>query len=163
VAELLRPKPDQKMEKGSRIVEWQREQTRDARAPLFVLLAAAGLLLVIACVNIATLLLGEAATREHEMAARRPLGPEPGRIVRQLLTESVVLGPAGLTLGALFSWWGTRALVALAPAKIPGLSDVRVDVRVFGASLAAALTTGLLFGLAPALSLSNAAPAMLLR
>ena len=163
VAQLLRPPPGETREKGTRLVEWQIDQTRTARAPLYILFAAAGLLLLIACVNVATLLLGEAATREQEMAARLALGAARSRIVWQLLIESVLLAVVGSAIGALLSWWGTRVLVAMAPPRIPGLADVHVDVRVLGASLAAALATGMLFGLAPALTLSGAPLGALLR
>jgi predicted permease len=163
VAQLLRPTPGEAREKGTRLAEWQVDQTASVRAPLFILLTAAGLLLLIACVNVATLLLGEAATRELEMAARLALGAARSRIVWQLLIESVLLAMAGSAIGALLSWWGTHALVAAAPPRIPGLTDVRVDLRVLGASLAASLATGVLFGLAPALTLSSARPGVLLR
>ena len=150
-------------DKGVRLAEWQRDQTRDVRAPLYVLLAAAGMLLVIACINVATLLLGEAATREQEMAARAALGASMGRLVGQLLTESLALAFAGLVLGTALAWAGTRLLVAYAPSRIPGMTNVHVDLRVLGASLGATLVTGLLFGLAPALSLSRARPGSLFR
>jgi predicted permease len=163
VAELLRPTPGEAHEKGTRLAEWQIDQTQTARAPLYILLASAALLLLIACVNVATLLLGEAATREQEIAARLALGAARSRIVWQLLIESVVLALAGLCVGALLAWWGTRALVAMAPPRIPGLADVHVDARVLAASLAATLATGVVFGLAPALALSTTHPAALLR
>jgi predicted permease len=148
---------------GTRLVEWQSDQTRDARAPLLILLAAVGLLLLIACVNVATLLLGEASTREPEMAARLALGASRSRLMRQLLTESLTLAAAGAAVGTALAWWGTRILVALAPPRIPGLADVHMDGRVLSFALAIAATTGVAFGLAPALLLSNAGPASLLR
>jgi predicted permease len=147
---------------GARLASWQREQTKTARTPLLILLGAAGLLLAIACGNVAMLLLGEAAAREHEMASRLALGAGRGRIVRQLLTESIVLSGVGAALGALLAFAGTRALVALAPPQIPRLYDVATDLRVLAVSFAAAIITGILFGVAPAVSLLGTSPAAIL-
>ena len=147
---------------GARLAFWQREQTKATRTPLLILLGAAGLLLTIACGNVAMLMLGEAAAREHEMASRLALGAGHARLVRQLLTESVVLALLGAALGAALAYAGTKGLVALAPPQIPRLYDVAVDVRVLAFSLAAAITTGMLFGIAPALSLLGASPATVL-
>ena len=163
VSRILIPPGQDPLDKGIRLAEWQRDQTRDVRAPLYVLLAAAALLLAIACINVATLLLGEAAMREQEMAARAALGASTGRLVGQLLTESLALALGGLVFGIALSWAGTRLLVAFAPPRIPGVADVHVDTRVLAASLAATLVTGLLFGLAPALHLSRARPGSLFR
>jgi putative ABC transport system permease protein len=97
------------------------------------------------------------------MAARAALGASSWRLVRQLLVESLALALAGLALGATLSWWGTHALVALAPPRIPGLADVHVDLRVLGVALVVSLVTGVVFGLAPALTLSRARPGLALR
>jgi predicted permease len=148
---------------GVRLEDWQADQTRQVRSPLLLLLGAAALLMLIACVNVATLLLGEAATREQEMAARVAMGASRGRIVRQLLTESFVLAGAGSVGGALLAWSGTRLLVAMAPARIPGLLDVRMDLRVLAFAIAAALLVGMLVGLAPALTLAESNPAGIMR
>jgi putative ABC transport system permease protein len=149
--------------RGIRITDFIRDETRDARAPLLVLLGAVGLLVLIACVNIATLLLGEAATRDLEMSARIALGATRMRIVRQLLTESLLLSTCGAAIGATLAWWGTKAIVALAPPEIPGILTASVDWRVLGVTLALATVTGVLFGLAPAVMLAESGPATLLR
>lgn len=153
--------PDAK--RGVRITDFGRDETRDVRAPLLLLLGAVGLLLLIACVNIATLLLGEAATRDSEMSARVALGASRGRIMRQLLTESMLLAAIGSALGVVVAWWGVKAIVALAPDRIPGIAAAHVDGRVLLAALAAAASTGVLFGLAPAFTLASSGPASLLR
>jgi putative ABC transport system permease protein len=150
-------------ELGVRLTAWQRDQAREVRGPLWILLAASGVLLLAACVNVATLLLGEAATRRHEVAARAALGAGRVRLVRQLLTESLVLAAAGMVAGALLAWGGTRALVALAPPVFPGLARVHVDLGVLGFALGAAAVTGVLFGLAPALVTSRTGPSDVLR
>lgn len=148
---------------GIRLQDWQSDQTRKVRSPLLLLLGAAALLMLIACVNVATLLLGEAATRQQEMAARVAMGAGRRRIVRQLLTEGFVLAMAGSVFGALIAWSGTRLLVAMAPQNIPGLLDVRIDLRVLGFAIAAALLVGMIVGLAPALMLAESNPAEILR
>jgi predicted permease len=136
-------------------MDFVRDETREIRAPMLILLGAVGLLLLIACVNIATLLLGEVTTRETEISARVALGASQGRVVSQLLTESLVLSALGSAPGILLAWWGTRGIVALAPEKIPGIQGVHVDGRVLVAALAMATVTGLLFGLVPALSVGR--------
>lgn len=138
---------------AARVEQWQVDQTRTVRASLWILLGAVMLLLLIACVNVATLMLGEAARREPEIAARAALGAAPSRIARQLLTESVAIALAGASVGVLLAIAGTRVLVAMAPAKIPGLDDVRIDWRVLAFTIACALATGILFGIVPTLVL----------
>jgi putative ABC transport system permease protein len=154
---------DAKIPKTARLADWHVEQTRTSRSQLFILLGAAGLLLMIACVNVATLMLGEAASRETEIAARIALGAGRLRLVRQLLTEALVIAVIGCALGALVSHWGTKALVAIAPPRIPGLDLVHVDWRVLGFAIGVSLFTGIVFGLAPAMTLSGMAPGSLLR
>ncbi|HEY2825282.1 MAG TPA: ABC transporter permease [Gemmatimonadales bacterium] len=144
---------------GAHLAMWREDATRLVRKPILILLGASALLLTIACVNVATLLLGEAAKRQPEMAARLALGAGRGRLVRQLLAESLTISFAGALLGVLLASWGVRVLVRLAPngVRIPGLRDVGVDTRVLLATGLVAVLTGVLFGLAPAVSLSSSA------
>jgi putative ABC transport system permease protein len=148
---------------GVRLQQWHEDLTREVRKPLVLLFAAVLLLMLIACVNVATLLLGEATTREQEIAARVALGADRWRIVRLLLTESAVLGGIGALLGSAAAWGGTRALVALAPPNLPGIAGAHIDFRVLGFAAFLALVTTLLFGLAPAILLARKDPSTVLR
>ena len=121
------------------------------RRPLFVLLGAAGVLLVIACINVAGLLLARAVARDTELAVRTAIGAGRGRIVRQLVTEAVVLSLMAAALGLAISFGGIRLLVRLAPEGTPRLADVRVDAWMFVFTLGVGVATGLFFGLLPAL------------
>jgi putative ABC transport system permease protein len=132
------------------------EMVGQVKPALFILIGAVGLVLLIACVNVANLLLARGAARRTELAVRTALGAGRGRLGRQMLTESGVLAIAGGALGMLLAWLGVKLLIQLDPGSIPRLEETRVDTSVLLFSLGVSLLTGLLFGLAPTLQSSRA-------
>jgi len=134
---------------GISLIPTQEQTVKEIRPALLVLFGAVAFLLLIACANIANLLLARAASRKKELAIRSALGASRMRVLRLLLMESLLLSLAGGCLGLLLALWGTDALMALAPENIPRLNEVGVDARVFGFTLAISIVTGILFGLIP--------------
>jgi predicted permease len=137
--------------KGVTVVPLDRKVVGDVGPMLLVLFGAVAVVLLIACVNVANLLLSRAAVREREMAIRASLGAGRGRIVRQLLTESVMLALLGGAVGIAVGAVGMRALLLLLPAGMPRITEVSIDGRVLAFTALTALLTGVCFGLAPAL------------
>src|SRR5262245_48875657 len=124
----------------------------DARAPLYVLQAGVIVLLLIACANVASLLLMRATGRTRELAIRTTLGAGRQRLVRQLLTEGLVLSAIGAVAGLALGWAGVRGLVALSPQQVPGMANATVNPMVMLFTTSLAIATGLIFGLVPALT-----------
>ena len=150
---------------SARLLPLHEQYTGSSRAKLLLLFGAVGLILLIACVNIANMLLARAGTREREMAIRTSIGATPGMLLRQLLTESVVLALAGGTLGLFFGAWGCEVARRLMPWELQNIlgDSIGLDLRVLLFSGLLALLTGLGFGLLPAWLLARKAPGAALK
>ena len=143
--------PDSNRHLGASVVPLREQIVGKIRPALLVLLGAVALVLLIACVNVANLLLARASSRHREIALRSALGAAPSRIVRQLLTESVLLSSLAVIPGLLLAAWGVVVLRSLPGVPVPDPSQIHLDTTVFFFALGIAILTGLLFGLAPAI------------
>jgi putative ABC transport system permease protein len=149
-AQLAAAYPDANAEWGTRVVSLRDQTVGSTRTTLWMFLGATGFVLLIACANVAALMLVRATRRASEFAVRASLGAGRGRLVRQLLTESVVFSVAGGLLGLLLASWTTRAFVLVAPPSIPRLDEVAIDGRVAAFAVLLSIATAIVFGLAPA-------------
>ena len=140
---------------GATLVSMKEDMVGNVQPLLLLLLGAVGFLLLIACANVANLLLARSIGRSREFAIRAALGASYGRVIRQLLTESILLAGLGGALGLWFAFWGTKAVLGTLPAALPRASEVSMDSSVLLFTVGASLFAGLLFGLAPSLKTSR--------
>ena len=160
---LVTAYPDANTDVGFTTYPLQEALIGDLRPALLVLLGAVGFVLLIACANVANLLLARAVARETELAVRTALGAGRARLLRQLLTESLVLGAAGGIAGLLIAVWGSDMLVTLQPDGIPRLNEVAVDRNVIFFTASISLLTGIVFGAIPALQMTRSSLATSLK
>ena len=151
--------PDSNLGWGALVVPLHEQLVGDARPALFVLLGAVGFVLLVACANVANLLLARAVAREKEVAVRLALGAGRGRLIRQFLTEGLVLAAVSAAVGLLIAWLSVRLLVAANPITLPRLESLAINGDVLLFTLLVAVVTALFFGLVPALHASRPDPA----
>jgi len=153
--QLQQQYPETNAEKGVRVVPLHKQLVGNVESYLYMLFAAVGFLLLIACANVAGLLLARVTARHREVAIRIAVGASRWRLIRQLLTESVILSALSGLLGLLIAYGGVKLLVSLTPSEVPRLHEIGLHVPVFLWTLAISVLTGVLFGLAPAVQASR--------
>ncbi len=162
-ARLERQYPDTNRGWGVTLATLYESVIGDVRRPLLVLLAAVGCVLLIACANVASLLLARGASRSREIALRSALGASPGRVACEQLVESGLIASFGGAAGLLIGWWGVKALLSIATIHVPRLEDAALDARLLTVTLVLSLVTGLVTGLSPALRAAATNPNDLLK
>jgi putative ABC transport system permease protein len=155
MARIGQERPQYNTDVGAVLVPVREQLAGEIKTPLLILLGAVLFVLLIACANVANLMLARAAARSKEIAIRAALGAAGHRIVRQLLTESLLLSLAGGVIGAALALWGVDALVALAPPNLIGAAKVGVSLQVFAFTFGVSVLTGVVFGILPALEASR--------
>ncbi|MGH9853125.1 MAG: ABC transporter permease, partial [Blastocatellia bacterium] len=157
MSRLAQAYPDENRNRGARVTSLHERFFGSLQLTLWILLGAVGCVLLVACANVANLQLQRAAGRAPEMAVRLALGATPRRLIRQLLTESLLLAIIGGAVGVLLAVWSVDFLIKLSPVTFPSFVNLTLDARVLGFSLLISVLTGALFGLAPALQAARPA------